>query len=808
MRRLTNWVLYSCVLFLMPLMAHGQGQIKGSLKDAETKEAIDFADVLLFKAGAEQPFMQTLPNEKGAFNLQAVQEGSYTLMIRLVGYDLFSQEDIVLDSEHPTLDMGTLLMRPLEVGLAEVEVVAQKKQVIYKLDKKIIEASSNIMATGGTAVDILENTPSIRVDAEGNVSFRGSSGFIVYVDGKPSFFTGTQALEQVPSSQIANIEIITTPSARHDSDGDVGIINIITKKDAGQGLSGMVNATGSTVGTHNIDFFLTQKSGRSRWYIGSTYGHRKRSSDFDQEKTTIVNGAKTVSHSNGPREGDTYLFAGKAGWMYELPKTSFQIDMEGGKGDPQRVGDLDYTDVRTSPDGQTTKNNYFSRDFYSLSDYFLGGSTSLTHKFNDEGHQISGGFYAKYSGDAMEYFESDLYDMNNQRAEGHRAYEHEHRWTVRANVDYVYPYSETGRIEAGYQYSSYLEDGDYKMEWWDPAKKEFYWREDIYNTFYFQQGINSIYAIWAESLQQFDFQLGLRGEHTHRVLDCSVEGTDRTYDKFDVFPSLHLGYNLPNDQQLLFSYSYRITRPALFYMEPYITYKDYYSAAIGNPDIRPEYINSFEMSYKKNWGENSFSASLFHRNRKDKIERLRVPYHQSGITLDSMANVGNDFSTGLELNGQIRVNNWWHMNLNGSVYHYKVKNKLKEYGGSDESSINYDIMLNNGFDLGRNTRVQVDGNFVGPSVVTQGRTDAFWYVNASVRQQLFKRKLTATLAFRDVFNSARYVSTITTPNLQSITNIQPKYPLIMLTLSYTFNNYKAKKTQTKASHDLFEGTMQ
>lgn len=170
-----------------------------------------------------------------------------------------------------------------------------------------------------------------------------------------------------------------------------------------------------------------------------------------------------------------------------------------------------------------------------------------------------------------------------------------------------------------------------------------------------------------------------------------------------------------------------------------------------------------------------------------------------------MANVGHDYSTGLELSGQVQLTHWWNMNLNGSLYHYKVKNQYK-LNGTNEKSTNYDIIWNNAFDLGKSTRIQLDGNFVGPSVTTQGRTDAFWYMNLAVRQQLMKRKLSATLAFRDVFNSARYVSKITTADLQSITRIRPNYPLITLTLSYTFNNFKAKSTQKKEDHDLFEGT--
>ena len=156
-----------------------------------------------------------LPDRDGTFRIADVKDGKYNLLVRLVGYDLYNCPGIVLDAVSKAVDLGTIAMKPLEVGLAEVEVVAQKKQVIYKLDKKVIEASSNLLAGGGSAVDILENTPSIRVDAEGEVSFRGSTGFTVYVDGKPSVFSGTQALEQIPAGHIENIEIITTPSARH-----------------------------------------------------------------------------------------------------------------------------------------------------------------------------------------------------------------------------------------------------------------------------------------------------------------------------------------------------------------------------------------------------------------------------------------------------------------------------------------------------------------------------------------------------------------------------------------------------------------
>ena len=778
-------------------------RIKGQLIDASTNQVINYADIFLFTMGSEKPLQQTFPDDQGRFSFTKVAPGNYVVMVRLMGYDVFTKNDIILDALSP-VDLGKLMMSPLEVGIAEVEVVAEKRQLVYKLDKKVVEASSNMMGGGGSAVDILENTPSIRVDAEGDVTFRGSSGFLVYIDGKPSVFSGTQALEQVPAGHIENIEIITTPSAKHDTEGDVGIINIITKKHSQRGLSGMVNLSGSTWLSRHVDFLLAQQHQRSRWYIGGQWTDRLRKSDFDQEKMTVVGDQTTTSHSVGPRTGNSYHYTMKGGWSLNLPKTTIALDLEGGYGGNKRKGKMNYKETRSVAGGSPVTEDYRSIDDYDNDENIGLGSLAVQHKFNDKGHELSGSAYYKYGGHALEYFFNDLMSLEGQRQQGHRAYEAEHRETMRINLDYALPFGKGGKLEAGYQYYSYLEDGDYNMEWWDPKGQTFFWRDDIYNTFYFQQGINSLYAIVGDSYRSFDFQVGLRGEHTHQVLRSSKDWANRLQKRFELFPSAHIGYNLTQNQKLLFAYSRRTTRPELYFMEPYITYKDYYTAEIGNPDIRPEYIHSFELNYSLTSGDNALSASLFHRTRKDKIERLRVPY-QAGITLDSMANVGHDYSTGIELSGSLQATSWWNTQINGSLYHYRVENEYKT-DGKNETSTNYEIAWNNAFTAGKYTRIQLDGNFVGPSVTTQGRTQSFWFVNLAIRQQFFKRKLTATLSFRDVFNTARYVNTITSSNLISKTRIRPDYPLIGLTLSYTFNQFKLKNGLSNNSKDLFEGT--
>ncbi len=778
--------------------------LTGQIVDASTKKAIGFADILVYPKDSDNPLSHSSPDANGYFSVQKLHKGEYDIIVKLMGYDVYSKPGIKVDGTNRTINIGTIELKPLNIGLAEVEVVKHRKQVVYKLDKKVIEASTDILSSGGTAVDILENTPSVRVDAEGEVSFRGSTGFAVYIDGKPSVFGGSQGLEQVPAGQIENIEIITTPSARQDTDGDVGIINIITKKHFNNGLSGMANITGSTVLSRGGNFLLNLQDSTSRWYFGGNWNDHLRKGYFNQEKTTIVSGVTTTSHSDGPRESNNYNYSLKAGWQRSLENTTFNLDLSGGYGGRSRDGDLDYTELKTGDNGLLSNGDYNSRDEYNIHETYFQGTAAFVHCFDKKEHSLSGSFYLKYGGDALEYFQSDLFDEQGQRQQGHRAWEDEHRWTSRANLDYVRQFRDNGKLEAGYQYYSYLEDGDYSMQFWDPDIKQFYWRDDIYNTFYFKRGLHSLYSILADSYKGFEYQAGVRAEHTHTVLRSSKNWANRTKNRMEFFPSVHLGYNFSGKTQVLASYSRRTTRPQLFYMEPYITYRDYYTAETGNPDIRPEYINSFEANFKKDIGQHSISTGIFHRNRKDKIERLRVPF-EAGVTLDSMANVGHDYSTGIELSGQFSATKHWKTSVNGSLYRYRVENEFKTTGGEEKSN-NYEIAINNVFDAWKCTRIQIDGNFVGPSVTTQGKTDSFWYFSLGIKQQLIKRKFTGTFTFRDMFNSARYVSNIETANLISLTKIRPHYPLVSLVLCYTFNNYKDKSAPSSTNNDLFEGT--
>jgi outer membrane receptor protein involved in Fe transport len=802
-----KYSLFAGLIFcFLSLNLHAQWTITGRILDESTGEAAGYADVLLYTLLDSVISAHTTTDADGIFSLKHSHSGDYYISVSSAGYETQNTSSFRLSETKKNIIYTDIMLRPVNFELSEVEVTARKRQVVYKLDKKVIEASGYISASGGTAVDILEQTPSMRVDADGELTFRGSSGFKVYIDGKPATIGGSAGLEQVPAGQIDNIEIITTPSARYEADGTAGIINVNTKKQSANGWSGIVNGMVSSVESRSIDFLTSYQKNNVRWQTSGEASRRYLVSDFDQLKHIDVGDTLTTTRSTGERKSYTDLYYLRTGLDWTKRKTTWSAAVEGRYRIRNRGGHLDYEDTYLQHStGNETYASFKGRDYVELDEWVIRGDIGFDHRFSDDGHQLTGSFFSFYEGDAMEYFYTDLFYPDGQQAQGHRAREFEYRLTAQGNLDYVYPFNKKGgKLEAGYYFFSYTEDGDYKIDFYNPAIGDFERRDDMYNKYLFRRDIHALYGILSNSHNAFNYQLGLRGEYTYRKLGNNEEWARHTWNKFGLFPSVHLSYTLNKGGRMNAAYSRRITQPELFYMEPYVVYVDYYTAQRGNPMILPEYTNSFEIGYSKGFGDNSISGTLFHRIRKDKIERVRVPFH-TGVTLDSMANVGNDYATGAELVTAFQLNRWWNLDINGSLYYYTIKNEYK-IDGEDEESWNWQLAVNNNVNIGKNTRMRLEAYYVGPSVSTQGKVNEFYYFNFSVRQHFLQRKLAATLTIRDIFSTAEYISTKTGPTLDSKTYIYPKSPLFTLSLSYTFNNFKSQKKEERNTHDLFEGT--
>lgn len=768
--------------------------------DAATGNAIEFADVVV--TDNENNTVASTTVKEGSFAIDRVREGEFVVTVMLVGYQPFVSEPIAFGAGK-SIDLGTISLSMNETGLEEVVVTGERSKIVYKLDRQRISGSSSLAASGGTAVDVLKLTPSVRVDAEGGVSFRGSSGFLVYVDGKQSALEGAQALDQIPAANIEDIEIITTPSARYKTDGDVGIINIITKRHDQQGVSGSVNVSGSTIGAWNTDVLLSYKKDASRWYVGVAGSEKRGKSDFDQTKTTIVDDYVTTSKADGIRESNNASYIGRVGWELGKNGHSLLVELQGGMTKTGRGGEMLYDEHRMKGDVVLNDNPYNSKDGISNEKQLAQIATDYVWKINERGDKFAITGRLRYDWYALEYTESNMFDMSGERYEGTRGYESEHHWDFDGTMSYQLNYREGGKAEVGYQYTSYSEHGDYNIKYWDRAQHDYVWQDDLHAPFFYRRQIHSAYLMLNDKFGPLSVEAGVRADHTIDQMDIEIEGMSRYIKRMELFPSAHLMYEAPGKNFISAGYSYRTNRPGIWQLEPYITYEDYYTKMTGNPDIKPEYIHSAEVGYRKTIAEeNTISVTGYYRHRKGVRERVRVAY-EPGVTLDSLINAGNDRTWGVEVSAQVKAARWWSMNVNASLFDYKFDADYE--GCTDSKNTGYTASMINNFTLGRTSRLQFDANVVGPTVLTQGREDAYCYFDLAFRQQLFKNKISASIVAHDVFRTARYNNYRISPTLNSTTHVRPRYPNIVLSISYVFNSKHKEHTGAVSKGAVFEG---
>ena len=781
-------------------LAQNTPSIKGKVIDSSTQKTIEFADVVI--TDQENNTIASTTVKAGEFSLQRVKDGEFYLSILLVGYQPYVSEKLTF-KQGKTIDLGTISLAMVETGLKEVVVSGEKSRVVYKLDRQKISGNSSLLASGGTAVDILKSTPSIRVDADGGISFRGSSGFLVFVNNKPSPLEGTQALEQIAAANIEDIEIITTPSARYRTDGDVGIINIITKSQSDEGFQGSINLSGSTIGTWNSDILLGHKKGSNRFYMGLATSEIKRKSDFDQTKTTIVDDYKTTSISDGERFGAVASYLGRLGWEFNKKGHTLLIELQGGMAKNSSGGNMSYDEHRTKGEVLINDNLYNSRDRYSNEKHIAQIMTDYSWKINERGDRLSINGRLRYDPYALEYTESNMFEQSGTRYEGTRGYEKEHHWDFDGGANYELNYSSTGKAELGYQYTSYSEHGGYNIKYWDREMMDFDWQEDLHAPFFYRRQIHSTYLMLSDKFGPLSFDAGVRADRTIDELTITVKDADRHIKRLELFPSTHLSYEAPGKNFFSLGYSYRINRPGIWKLEPYITYEDYYTKKIGNPDIKPEYIHSAELGYRKVIAEeNTIAVTGFYRHRRGVTDNVRVA-HEPGVTLDSLVNAGNDRTFGVEAMINIKNTRWWRMTINGSLFDYKFTSRYE--GSTDNANVNYTASMINNFTLGKTTQMQFDANVVGPTVLSQGREEAYCYFDLALRQILVKNKLSASLVVHDILRTAKYDNYRRSKTLQSMTYIKPRYPNIMLSLSYTFNSKQKQHSGKVSTGAMFEG---
>ena len=691
-----------------------------------------------------------------------------------------------------------------EGKLKEVTVSGQRRQVVYRLDRKRIDARQALTAAGGTAADVLQTVPSVQTDADGELSFRGSREFLVYIDGKPSPLTGTAALRQIPAATIQDIELLTTPGARYRAEGDVGIIHITTRKGQTEGLSGMLNASATTLGGWSGNGRMDWQRGRNRLWANMQANRYRGVSDFRQEKTTIVDDYQTTSLSDGERFRTERAYIGTLGWQYAVEdRHLLSIDIQSGQTRNRRGGDMDYHEERTLPLGLHTAGIYDSHDRYMLEKELVQLSASYLWRLNERGDQLSIQSRNRYDWHSLEYTESNMFEQTGVRYEGTRGYEEEHHWDCDEQIDYKWQYRPTGTFEAGYQYVTYSEIGDYNIKYWNRPARAFEWQDDLHAPFDYHRQVHSLYATASDHFGHLAVDAGLRMDRLRDKMTIDVAGADRDRRRVELYPSAHAAYNTPRGTFGV-AYARRTNRPGIWKMEPYITYEDYYTKKIGNPDIRPEYIHSLELNYHKGFeGGHSLHAAAYQRWRTDVVDEIRVAY-EPGVTLDSIINAGDQIDRGAELSVVVKPVKRWTATVNADVHNYRFTSHYE--GCTSAHGWTYAVGCINQVAATPTTSLQFDGHVVGPQRLTQGRERAYCYFDLAARQQLMHGRMSISLVAHDVLRTARYHNWRTTPTLSSETRVRPHYPNLTLSVSYFFN------TTSKESHSgavskgaVFEG---
>ena len=674
--------------------------------------------------------------------------------------------------------------------MQEVSINGQRQRISYRLDRQKVDASQVLTAGGGTAFDVLRAVPGVVVDADGSLSYRGSQEFLVYVDGKPSPLSGTEALQMIGAASIKDIEILTTPSAKYKTDGDVGIINIVTKRSETDGWDIAVNGTASTWGTLSLDTKINYRTGHHNIYIGGQGSDIHNKSQFEQEKTTSANGTTVTSYADGTRFRDFRTFVGNGGYEFNNGWHRFNIDLQGGRTINPRGGDMTYL-TNQSPDLLD------SHDRYKLTKYLFQTAIDYTWKLNERGDEINVSNRFRYDRFSEEYTESNMFDLNGARQEGTRGYETEHHWDCDGAFSYKLHYRQTGTLELGYQYTTYSEHGDYRICYWDLPQQDFVWQDDLYAPFYYRRQTHSEYAQVNDRFGPFQFDAGLRIDHVIDDMDLpTITSRHRRYT--ELYPSTHLAYTTDKAGTFTLGYSRRTNRPGIWKLEPYITYEDYHTRIIGNPDLESEYIHSMELSWRKMFGQTQVTATVYARRRTGIVDYVRRAY-EPGVTLDSIINAGNGWRKGLELQVTTKPTKWWQLTANGDLSFHNFRATYE--GCTSTHNTTGTVGWINKFRLAKNTALQFDGHFVSGHHLTQGWERAYVYFDLAARQSLLKGKLQLGLVAHDIFHTARYHSLRTSAFLSSETWVRPTYPNIVFSVSYHFRQPTSKAKEGAISKE-------
>ena len=762
---------------------------------------LEYANVALYKRADSSLVTGTVTDSAGTFELPEVPFGKYYLELDFVGFRMKRIPEVDVTKENRKLTLGKFYLQEATQNIEGVEVTANRPEVTYKVDKKVVNVDENYTAQGGSAVEVLRKVPSVQVDIEGNVELRGSSSFRVLVDGKPTVLDGSDALQQIPASRIDDIEIITNPSAKYDPEGTAGIINVITKEGRRAGLNGMLKASAGTNESYdasaNLNYRLNDKIN-----LKTSLNYRDFNFDMDGINERANFRGDTTSFidqdMSNTMERSGYSFEG--GLDYNITDNS-SLTFTGsvgkfGFGFGGRTRIHTYSNPGSSPGYEiTSSDNDMNNTYYNL-------NLDYQNKFNDNGHELDASVYYSGSDDqdlsTRKEFEAESdWDRISSNPFRQRTKENSIEDEVRVKLDYVRPFSGAGKLEAGYQGRYAQNDQHFELQNYQSSQ----WVTDdaFTNNADYYRTIQALYATYTGKLLGIEYQLGLRGEYTDRLLQQETMDENYRIHRLNIFPSAHFTKRFSRKEQLFASYSKRIERPRSWFIDPFRSYMDQYNVRMGNPGLEPEYTDSYEFGYKKTFGKSFATVETYYRQTTNGIDRIQEP-GQGDVMIHTFDNIGQENSMGVELMLNTSLYEWWNLNLSGNLYRYSLEGQVVGEEVSRKSN-NWSARLNSTFTLPTGTEIQLMSNYRGPSVTAQGERDGFLMTSAALKHSFMDDKLSLTLNGRGLFQETNFEMTSSGPGFETYRFMEREAPIFNFSISYTINNYERERRRGGQSQE-------
>lgn len=792
-------------------VALADGNISGKVTNKDTGEPMDFVTVQLVDARTGKPLpIGVNTGADGTFVIPKVKDGSYIVKVTNVGS---------IDQERPVkvagadVNIGTVKLADDSKLLQEVVVEGIRSQMRFELDRKVFSVDASIASAGQSASELLENIPSVEVDQDGEVSLRGNSSVTVWINGKDSGLTAdnrAQILEQIPAETIDRIEVITNPSAKYSPEGTAGIINIVLKKDRRGGYFGSAEIGANSKGGGNVSANINYNS--SKWEAYASLGFRMRHNTGGSEsRRTYTDGSFLDSDGKSRNHGNNIFV--RLGATYHLTdKDAFSINGFGMFG--HRWGNS-LTSYRSNLPGQWNTNMNLSRS--RGDNRGAHGEIGYSHKFS-ESHtlDITAGYNYWGGPNWNSYLQQYGFDDPAVISEEDTYQEQDHKINVRsweAKIDYSNTLSEYLKIEAGFQGNYSNEDtpvstmagtsaADMTL---DPA---------LWNRFIYRNNVSALYFTLGGRVKNFSYSAGLRGEawqvRTKSLTYGEIKDQATWYRKnaFALFPSLFLSYSLPYDNEIQINYTRRIRRPWGGQLNSFVDISNPTNISYGNPELEPQYSNSFELNYLKSWTYHMLSVSAYLRTSDDRINR--ISYMEDGILYTTNANVANVKDLGVEIVGKNSLFKG-HLDLTTTVNLYNnhisawtmtttsLSGRPVTLNGASQSSFAWDARIMANVKLPWSLSFQATGRYSSSHLEAQGSHQGGWSVDAGLRRVF--GNWSVSLNCRDIFDSRKFRNTVFGKGYTQESKRWRGGRRLQLTVKYSFGNMKSKQQQPRRSMD-------